>query len=168
MRTYLGHPSTTMRFRTSTATAIATRSLAVRRFASAAHCRFPVSSSQYRASTKACQLYTTLSADPCGHIGQSRADASHAIWAKSRAVGLGAALERGGTMTAASGWRGSDFAAEAVPVVCAIASERSDGTINLSSKGPTCTPSSVSLVVSAAGTTWINGLGGSELLRSRL
>jgi hypothetical protein len=64
---------------------------------------------------------------------------------------------------------GSDFAAEAVLVVCAIASERSDGTINLVEQGTNlCAPSSVSLVVSAAATMWINDLGGSEPLRSRL
>jgi hypothetical protein len=38
----------------------------------------------------------------------------------------------------------------------------------LSSKEPTCAPSSASFVISAAATTWINDLGGSEPLRSRL
>ena len=70
--------------------------------------------------------------------------------------------------TAASGWRGSDFAAEAVLVVCAIAGERSDGTVNLVEQG-TNLRAIVSIVGGQCpGTRWINDRGGSELLRRRL
>src|SRR5208282_5712486 len=48
------------------------------------------------------------------------------------------------------GMAGGDLAVDAVLVVCAVAGERSDGI--WSSKGPTCEPSSTSLVVSTAAT----------------
>src|SRR5271155_675715 len=83
------------------------------------------------ASTKARQLYPDAFCQPM------RPCSAIACRCRSRGVGafsavsLGTPLERGGRMTAASGWRGSDLAVDAVLVVCTIAGQRSDGIINL-------------------------------------
>jgi hypothetical protein len=50
------------------------------------------------------------------------------------------------------GMAGRDLAVDAVPVVCTVAGERRDGTIDLVEQGSACEPSSRSLVVSAAAT----------------
>src|SRR5437773_7430902 len=80
------------------------------------------------ASTKARQLY------PDAFCQLMRPCSAMACRCQSRGVGavsavsLGTAFERGGTMT-------SDRAVDAVLVVCAIAGERGDGTINLVEQG---------------------------------
>src|SRR5271165_1148979 len=56
------------------------------RFASAARDRF-VSSGRYRLPPRHASCTPTLSANPCGHVRQSRADAGHAVWAPSRPSG---------------------------------------------------------------------------------
>src|ERR1700730_7025168 len=57
------------------------------RFASAARDRLPVSSGRYRLPPRHASCTPTLSANPSGHVRQSRSDAGHAVWARSRPSG---------------------------------------------------------------------------------
>jgi hypothetical protein len=68
------------------------------------------------------------------------------------AVPLGTAVDRGGRMTAASGWRAAMMVETPSWSYAPSAVNDATGTATWSSKGPTSAPSSISFVVSAAAT----------------
>src|SRR3954464_14038606 len=70
------------------------------------------------------------------------------------AVSLGTAVERGGTTTAASGWRSATLAETPSWSYAPSPVNEATGPATWSSKGPAWEPSSASLVVSAAATIW--------------